>query len=104
MKKCSFSFLFVFFFLFLGCSAQAAYRSFDGAAGIAPSKTVDKTQLEGWIIEVNYQQNHFRLMDPRGFDRKVTPKAGTIADYRLGDHVKVTMDQNYPRATLVEKL
>ena len=102
MKKYFFSF--VFFFLFLGCSAQAAYRSFDGAAGIAPSKTVDKTRLEGWIIRVDYEHNRFRLMDPRGFERMVTPKSGTIADYRLGDHVKVTMDQNYPQATLVEKL
>ena len=104
MKKFACFFVFFFCVYFSGGIAQAAYRSFDGAAGIAPSKTVDKTQLEGWIIEVNYQQNNFRLMDPRGFDRKVTPKAGTIAGYRLGDHVKVVIDQNYPRATLVEKL
>ena len=84
--------------------AQAAFRSSDQAAGINPSTRVDKTQLEGWIIRVDCARNHFRLLDPRGFERTVTPKAGTITEYRSGDRVKVMMRQNYPHDTLIEKL
>lgn len=74
------------------------------AAGGAASTAVDKTHLEGWVTKVNYQKSSFRLMDPRGFERTVMLKPGHIAGYRLGDHVKVTLEQNYPYATLVEKL
>ena len=91
-------------FCFVTGSAEAAYRSFEGAAGVSPSKTVDKTQLEGWITKVEYKQNTFRLMDPRGFERTVTLKPGWINDYRLGDHVKVSIDRDFPWTTLVEKL
>ena len=103
MKKYLFPFVFVMIF-FSQNQAGAAYRSFDQAAGVDPAKTVDKTQLEGWITQVDYRQNRFRLMDPRGFERSVTPKSGSIADYHLGDHVKVTMEQRCPWATSIEKI
>ena len=97
------------FIIFLGlCSSvspvHAAYHAFDQAAGSGPSTAVDKSQLEGWITQVNYQRSNFRMLDPRGFERTITLKPGIIADYRMGDHVKVTMQQTYPYATLVEKL
>ena len=104
MKKVIFSFVVFFCACFSADVAQAAFRSSDQAAGLAPSVVVDKTQLEGWITKVDYEHNHFRLMDPRGFERVVTPKAGTIAGYHLGDHLKVVIDQHYPHATLIEKL
>ncbi len=100
----------VFFFLMvcfsLGCagtSAHAAYHSFEYAAGLSPTEVVDKNQLEGWIVKVDYNKNSFRLLDPRGFQRTVRTKLGIIGGYRLGDHVKVTIDPDYNRAGVIEK-
>ena len=84
--------------------ASAAYHSFEGAAGLAPTEVVDKSQLEGWIVKVDYRDNEFRLLDPRGFERTVTAKAGTIGDYRRGDHVKVSIDPDYRVPPVIEKL
>ena len=103
MKK-SFVFLLVFLGLgWVGTAAHAAHHSFEYAAGLSPTETVDKTQLEGWITRVDYNKNSFRLFDPRGFERTVRTKPGTIGDYHLGDHVKVTIDPEYQRASLIEK-
>ena len=85
-------------------TAQAAFHSFDYAAGLSPTQTVDKTQLEGWIIKVDYRQSSIRLMDPRGFERTVPVKHGTIGDYRRGDHVKVTLDREREWLSQVEKV
>ena len=73
MKK-TFFFLLVLAGLGLSASAQAAYHSFEYAAGLPPTEVVDKTQLEGWIVKVDYRDNSFRLLDPRGFERTVTTK------------------------------
>lgn len=72
------------------------------AAGV--KEMVDKDILEGWIIGVDYRHSRFRLLDPRGFQRHVTTKPGTIGDYRLGDRVKVEIDPDHDRARWIEKL
>ena len=72
------------------------------AAGV--TGMVDKDNLEGWIIAVDYRSNHFRLLDPRGFQRRITTKPGIIGDYRLGDRVRVEVDPDYKRARSIEKV
>ncbi len=101
MKK---TFLSLLLLAGLAVPAQAAYHSFEYAAGLPPTEAVDKSQLEGWIVKVDYRNNEFRLLDPRGFERTVTTKPGSIGDYRLGDHVKVTIDPDYRVAPLIEKV
>lgn len=88
------------FSLFLAASASAVEMG--AAAGV--SEPVDKHLMEGWITQVDYRRGQFRLLDPRGFQRQVTTKPGTIGDYRLGDHVRVEIDPDYKRARLIEKL
>lgn len=85
-------------------TASAAYHSFDYAAGLSPTEVVDKTQLEGWITKVEYKYSRFRILDPRGFERMVTTKPGTIGDYRLGDHVKVVIDRDRLIASDIQKI
>ena len=104
MKKTIFSFSALLFLVSPLSSAQAAYHSFDQAAGLSPTEIVDKTQLQGWIVKIDYKQNNFRLMDPRGFERKVTAKFGTIGQYRIGDHVKVTVNPDWRLASQIEKI
>ena len=84
--------------------AQAAYHSFEQAAGLAPTEVVDKTQLEGWIVKVDYKQNSFRLLDPRGFERTISTKPGTIGDFQRGDHVKVSIDREREWMSQIVKL
>ena len=84
--------------------AYAAYHSFEYAAGLSPTEVVDKTQMEGWIVKVDYRNNSFRLLDPRGFERTVRTKHGVIGHYRLGDHVKVSINSDYRVSPLIEKL
>ena len=84
--------------------AQAAYHSFDYAAGSSPTEAVDKTQLEGWIVKVDYKGSNFRILDPRGFERTVTVKPGAIGDYRRGDHVKVILDPDREWMSQIAKL
>lgn len=74
------------------------------AAAAPRTEIVDKNHLEGWIIGVDYTKSHFRLLDPRGFQRRVVTKPGIIGDYRLGDKVRVEIDPGYKRASLIEKL
>ena len=88
-------------FSFLGAGRGLAVEM-GPAAGM--SEPVDKDNLEGWIIGVNYQKSVFRLLDPRGFQRLVTTKPGTIGDYRLGDKVRVEIDPEYDRARSIEKI
>lgn len=85
-------------------AAHAAYHSFEYAAGSAPTEVVDKTQMEGWIVKVDYKGNNFRMLDPRGFERSVTPKFGTIGDYQRGDRVKVRIDRDREWMSEVVKL
>ena len=103
MKK-TFLFLLLCLGLGYGASAQAAYHSFEYAAGLSPTEVVDKTQLEGWIVKVDYRGNTFRLLDPRGFERTIHLKRGSIGEYRLGDHVKVSIDPDYRVAPFIEKI
>ena len=84
--------------------AQAAYHSFDQAAGLKPTETVDKSQLEGWIVKVDYKQNSFRVLDPRGFERTVFTKPGTIGGFQRGDHVKVSIDREREWMSQIVKL
>ncbi len=84
-------------------AAPAAFATDMGpAAGV--TGLVDKDILEGWIIGVDYRANHFRLLDPRGFQKRVTTKPGIIGDYRLGDKVRVEIDPDYQRARTIEKI
>ena len=104
MKK-TYVFLLVFLGLgWAGADAHAAYHSFEYAAGLSPTEVVDKTQLEGWIVKVDYNKGTFRMLDPRGFERTVRTKLGTIGDYRRGDHVKVSVDPDYRLAAFIEKI
>ena len=103
MKKI-FSLLLFFAGLGLGVPAHAAYHSFEYAAGLSPTEVVDKTQLEGWIVKVDYTKSSFRLLDPRGFERTVKIKPGNIGDYHRGEHVKVTINPDYRLPPLVEKI
>ncbi len=104
MKKIFVFLLVCFGLVWPGPAAHAAYHSFEYAAGLSPTEVVDKTQLEGWITQVDYRGDKFRVFDPRGFERTVRTKPGTIGDYRRGDHVKVTIDRDYQRAGLIEKM
>lgn len=72
------------------------------AAGV--TGLVDKDILEGWILSVDYRANHFRLLDPRGFQKRIATKSGIIAEYKLGDKVRVEIDPDYQRARTIEKL
>jgi len=76
----------------------------DLAASTGQTEVIDKNRLEGWIVRIDYNKNHFRLLDPRGFERRVVTKPGTIGDYRIGDKVRVEIDPGYKRASLIEKL
>ena len=101
MKKAGWA-LFVFIFAqFLAVSAAPA-AEMGPAAGV--TGLVDKDNLEGWIIGIDYRSNHFRVLDPRGFQRSVTTKPGMIGDYRIGDKVRVEIDPDYKRARMVEKI
>ena len=101
MKRAAFAFFVLGFSPFLGVpSVSAAERG----AVLGTAESVDKNNLEGWIIEVDYQKNAFRLLDPRGFQRRVITKPGMIGDYRIGDKVRVVIDPDYGRAGSIEKL
>ena len=104
MKKTVFSFMALLLISLPGAAALAAYHSFEYAAGMPPTQAVDKTQLEGWIVKVEYKQNCFRLLDPRGFERTVSTKPGTIGDYHRGDHVKVSIDRDRVWMSTIEKV
>ena len=103
MKKSVFYFVVFLSVVLCASPAQAAYRSFEYAAGLPPTQAVDKTQLEGWIVSVDYNHGRFRLLDPRGFERTVLTKPGTIGDYHRGDHVKVSMDRDREWMSVIEK-
>ena len=100
-KKIVFVLLAAGAFSFLGAGRSFAVEM-GPAAGV--TEPVDKDNLEGWIIGVNYQKSMFRLLDPRGFQRVVTTKSGTIGDYHLGDKVRVEIDPDYERARSIEKI
>ena len=104
MKKTILSLIAFLCVLPQGPAAQAAYHSFEGAAGLAPTEAVDKTQLEGWIVKVDYKQGSFRILDPRGFERTVFTKPGTIGDFQRGDHVKVSIDRDREWLSQIVKL
>ena len=101
MKKILFLLSLPLFLLSFG-EAPVLATEMGAAAGV--KEAVDKDQLEGWIIGFDYRLNRFRLLDPRGFQRQVTTKPGTIGDYHLGDRVRVKIDPDYKRAHSIEKL
>lgn len=88
--------------LFAPFAGAASAVEMGSAAGVP--ERVDKDVLEGWIIAVDYHGSKFRLLDPRGFQRQVVTRPGTIGDYRLGDRVRVEIDPDYDRAHTIEKL
>jgi hypothetical protein len=83
-------------------AAEAPAVEMGMAAGM--TELVDKDNLEGWIVRIDYRGNQFRVLDPRGFERRVTPKSGIIGDYKIGDKVRIVMDPEYKRAASIEKL
>ena len=101
MKRSAWGLFFFVFVQFLAVSAAPA-AEMGPAAGVAD--LVDKDNLEGWIIGVDYRSNHFQLLDPRGFQRRVVTKPGMIGDYRIGDRVRVVIDPDYKRARTIEKI
>lgn len=60
--------------------------------------------FEGWIVKIEYNKNLFRLLDPRGFEKKINTKPGIIGDYRMGDHIRVEVDPVIKTAYSIEKL
>jgi hypothetical protein len=60
--------------------------------------------FEGWIVKIEYNKNLFRLLDPRGFEKKINTKPGIIGDYRMGDHIRVEVDPVIKTAYTIEKL
>ncbi len=79
------------------------------AADLAPAtpvnmESIDQNKLEGWIIDIEYSKSLFRLMDPRGFQKRVVTKPGEIGHWRIGDKVRVQIDPDYKRASNIEKL
>ena len=91
------------FVLMQSLAVPAAFATDMGpAAGV--SGLVDKDNLEGWIIGIDYRANLFHLLDPRGFQKRVTTKPGIIGDYRIGDKVRVEIDPDYKRARTIEKI
>ncbi len=101
MKKSGW--LVVVFILAQSLVVPAAFATDMGpAAGV--TGLVDKDILEGWILSVDYRANYFRLLDPRGFQKRISTKPGIIGDYRLGDKVRVEIDPDYKRARTIEKI
>jgi hypothetical protein len=68
------------------------------------TEALDKNHLEGWINQVNYPENKFRMLDPRGFQSRVITKPGMIGDYKVGDRVRVEFEPGHNRANSIEKL
>ncbi len=64
----------------------------------------DPNVFEGWIVKIEYNKNRFRLLDPRGFEKKINTKPGIIGDYRMGDHIRVEVDPVIKTAYTIEKL
>ena len=98
MKKLPYLLALMAFFF----STAAFATDMGPAAGV--TGLVDKDILEGWIIGIDYRSNHFQLLDPRGFQKRVTTKPGIIGDYRIGDKVHVEIDPDYQRARTIEKV
>ena len=88
------------FFWMAGASAAQAAEP----GAVLDSSLIDKNHLEGWIVRIDYTKSHFRLLDPRGFEKRVVTKPGTIGDYRIGDKVRVEIDPGYKRASVIEKI
>lgn len=103
MKKAAFAFGIALGILSAGAGTVLASDAMTAAPAPAAGP-VDKNQLEGWINGIDYRNSQFRLLDPRGFQRRVVTKPGIIGDYRIGDHVRVQIDPDYKRARSIEKL
>ncbi len=73
-------------------------------APVALGADLDKDHLEGWITQIDYTKSNFRMLDARGFQRRVVTKSGTIGDYKIGDKVRVEIDPDYQRADSIEIL
>ena len=101
MKRPAFLAGFLAICLWLGTGVVSAADPAGTATGAA---AIDKNHLEGWIIGVDYRGSNFRLLDARGFQKRVVTKPGTIGDYRIGDKVRVEIDPGYKRASSIEKL
>lgn len=79
--------------------AEMVTASPANSIGSAASNT-----YEGWIVRIEYNKNSFRLLDPRGFEKKIKTKPGMIGDYRIGDHLRVEVDPERKTAYSIEKL
>ena len=103
MKKAAFLAGFLAVCSWFGTGPAAAADSMP-AGTVTGTAAFDKNHLEGWIIGVDYRGSNFRLLDARGFQKRVVTKPGTIGDYRIGDKVRVEIDPGYKRASSIEKL
>jgi hypothetical protein len=101
MKKTIFGIFSLVVFSFLFVPAVLAAESF---ATAPQTEAIDKNHLEGWIVRIDYNKSYFRLLDPRGFERRVVTKPGMIGDYKIGDKVRVEIDPGYKRASSIQKL
>lgn len=91
-------------FIFVQSLAVPAAFATDMGSAAGVTGLVDKDSLEGWILSVDYRANYFRLLDPRGFQKRIATKPGMIGEYKLGDKVRVEIDPDYKRARTIEKI
>ncbi len=85
-------------------SAPAAKADFSAPTQVSGMESQKPNVFEGWIVKIEYNKNMFRLLDPRGFEKKIKTKPGIIGDYRMGDHVRVEVDPAIKTAYSIEKL
>lgn len=90
--------------LFVILTAAVSQADFSASAQTPTMESSNPNVFEGWIVKIEYNKNLFRLLDPRGFEKKINTKPGIIGDYRMGDHIRVEVDPVIKTAYSIEKL
>lgn len=85
-------------------SSSLSYAGFSSPAQPTTMESNNPNVFEGWIVKIEYNKNMFRLLDPRGFEKKIKTKPGIIGDYRMGDHIRVEVDPEIKTAYSIEKI
>ncbi len=85
-------------------TASFSHADISALSQISTMESSNPNVFEGWIVKIEYNKNQFRLLDPRGFEKKISTKPGIIGDYRMGDHIRVEVDPVIKTAYAIEKL
>ncbi len=104
MKNILKSTLFCVVMLLLMLTAAVSRADLSAPAQTPTIESANPNVFEGWIVKIEYNRNLFRLLDPRGFEKKINTKPGIIGDYRMGDHIRVEVDPVIKTAYTIEKL